>query len=573
MKNTVILIATLALSLIFSCANPDLLENEALEATLSQGGATSGPPTSEYNLLYEDHFNGSSINYSDWFERTGIRLGGVNLPQNVRVSNSILKIDYKYEDFDNNGSNEYTCGGIISKHNFGYGYYEVKARLYQDTLGLHQSFWNMGSNYNMFDAYTDLVEQDKMPYYNQVLEIDGFEVDSKKPNEINVNNHIYSPVRQFSAKSSIYRNTADWFTMGFEWLDGKINFYYNGDLVKTRNLTGIFDIYAPQNFWLTALATPDPIPFGGAAPPSGPAMMEVDYLRYYAKKSNGLNLLGNASFEYNGSPVSPNLQHPVAWIETTSSGYNSSASFVEASSFSRTGDHRLKHFSNSSYLATTKQILEYIPNGTYRLTAWVKGSGGQNKAQMRVIDYGGPELNYNIPQTNNWTKIIIDNINLTTNEVVIAFTSNASSGQWILVDDVVFENKSTDIVLDNLDSEFTTIGSWLAGTGQPGYFGSDYLYRFTDATAFAKWTPHISEQGDYDIYMRWTSASNRPDNAPVEIMHSSGTSNVTVNQQQNNATWVYLGNYSMSTGGGQHVKLFASDNGYTVADAVKFVKN
>jgi hypothetical protein len=91
---------------------------------------------------------------------------------------------------------------------------------------------------------------------------------------------------------------------------------------------------------------------------------------------------------------------------------------------------------------TTKQNLKFIPNGTYRLTARVKSSGGQTQALMRVLNYGGTERTVTLPTTNSWTLVTIDNIAVTSKSATIAFTSTAGANQWIKVDDVKFTQTS-----------------------------------------------------------------------------------------------------------------------------------
>ncbi len=80
--------------------------------------------------------------------------------------------------------------------------------------------------------------------------------------------------------------------------------------------------------------------------------------------------------------------------------------------------------------------------------------------------------------------------------------------------------------------------------------------------------------GDYEIYIRWTAHSNRPDAVPIEIKFNGGGSstNVLINQQTEGATWYFLGKFNLATGTGNSVKLSASDTGYSVADAVMFQK-
>jgi hypothetical protein len=59
--------------------------------------ASAQPPSKEYQLLYEDNFNGLDIYEADWFFRLDRREGGsfnaLNLKQNVFVRDGFLPIN------------------------------------------------------------------------------------------------------------------------------------------------------------------------------------------------------------------------------------------------------------------------------------------------------------------------------------------------------------------------------------------------------------------------------------------------------------------------------------------------
>lgn len=150
-----------------------------------------------------------------------------------------------------------------------------------------------------------------------------------------------------------------------------------------------------------------------------------------------MNLIGNAGFEYsNRADVSGN--YPIGWIETRNYGFDPERSAVTTNiANANYGSRYLVHESHpTSYKCTTKQILEYIPFGNYKLTAHVRSSGGQRMAAMRVIQ-GGVERLINIPPSSAWTTITLDNIAVNSDQLTIAFTSDTDGpNQWIAVDSV-----------------------------------------------------------------------------------------------------------------------------------------
>jgi hypothetical protein len=130
--------------------------------------------------------------------------------------------------------------------------------------------------------------------------------------------------------------------------------------------------------------------------------------------------------------------------------------------------------------------------------------------------------------------------------------------------------KST-IVVDNTDAGFTAVGSWSTSSGIDGFYGGNYRYS-TDAlsTSIARWTPTITASGTYEVYIRWSSFSNRPDAAPVKVVYNGGSQTQNVNQQTQGGCWQLLGVYTMNAGTANYVELTASDTGATIADAVMF---
>lgn len=129
------------------------------------------------------------------------------------------------------------------------------------------------------------------------------------------------------------------------------------------------------------------------------------------------------------------------------------------------------------------------------------------------------------------------------------------------------------LVIDNADPGFTTTGTWGSSSTIAGYYGSGYVHS-PSGTNTATWTPNITVAGNYEVYIRWTADSNRPDAAPVEVRYNGGTSvaSATLNQKSEGGSWYYLGTFNLATGTGNSVKLYASDAGSCVADAVMFQK-
>jgi len=135
-------------------------------------------------------------------------------------------------------------------------------------------------------------------------------------------------------------------------------------------------------------------------------------------------------------------------------------------------------------------------------------------------------------------------------------------------------NLPTDIYVDNADPVgVTTQGSWVSSTSASGYYGTDYVHDdYTDGISkWIRFTPDLPISEIYTVYTRWTAYSNRDDNVPIDIQHTSGTTGVLVNQKVNGSQWVSLGSYAFDKGTAGNVTI--SNDGTTqavIADAVRF---
>ena len=89
------------------------------------------------------------------------------------------------------------------------------------------------------------------------------------------------------------------------------------------------------------------------------------------------------------------------------------------------------------------------------------------------------------------------------------------------------DEHDSGIVLDNPTAKSiggTDIGgNWTRSTGVAGYYGDDYQVHVpTTDTAWARWTPRLPSTGYYEIFMRWTSATDRSSGSTVTVNTPAG---------------------------------------------------
>jgi hypothetical protein len=136
------------------------------------------------------------------------------------------------------------------------------------------------------------------------------------------------------------------------------------------------------------------------------------------------------------------------------------------------------------------------------------------------------------------------------------------------------------IVLDNPTAKSVggtgVGGNWTRSTNVSGYYGDDYqVHAPTSDTAWARWTPRFPSTGYYEIFLRWTSATDRASAVLVTVNTPAGQYKRYITQRINGSRWFSLGQYSFRAGyapatGG--ITMYATGvDGYVVADAVQFV--
>ncbi len=130
------------------------------------------------------------------------------------------------------------------------------------------------------------------------------------------------------------------------------------------------------------------------------------------------------------------------------------------------------------------------------------------------------------------------------------------------------------IVIDDDSPDFTASSSWWSSTSVSGFLGADYLARATAPTSDpAYWAAEIAETGDYEVFARWTAASNRHDRASYLIYADDRNHMVEVDQRSRGGEWVSLGIYRFAAGYARRVALscWAPEGAYVIADAVRLV--
>jgi len=374
------------------------------------------PAGKGYTLLFNEEFNGDTLNTNDWFYREGRREGlgwvdGYNRKENVYVKDGMLHIICRREAL--NGRMENTGGGIMTKRDFGYGYYECLSKPFMAGHGVHTSFWQRGSYRNN----------------NDIFEIDSYEIDSK---QYLATNNLYMVLTRKGQKSTPWPFRAHiefeldkegWFLDGYEYTPEGIVFYDNGKEVAKCDW---HQLTANQMIWLTALNG-----VGKLDTAAQPGESVFKYFRYYAKDYPGINLLPNGNFEYNSDRV--DASKPVSW---TTSGTKDAIQVVEGNAVR--DNYKLRIGLDKAFSASVEQPLYHIMNGKYLLTAYVRTSSKINNAILKVSGFGGKELAAKIDVSRKWTKISIPVIEVRNNQIFCTVSADGNANEWVEIDNIEF---------------------------------------------------------------------------------------------------------------------------------------
>jgi ribulose 1,5-bisphosphate synthetase/thiazole synthase len=143
---------------------------------------------------------------------------------------------------------------------------------------------------------------------------------------------------------------------------------------------------------------------------------------------------------------------------------------------------------------------------------------------------------------------------------------------------IIWETTSDEIPGTVVDSEVpaqvSLTGEWTASSSTSGYVGAGYLHDGNTGKGgkTVRFLLNVPTEGNYQVYVRWTSHDNRAANVPVTVHHKEGQALHTLNQRTGGGQWFLLGEYPFSAGAGSVVISNAGTNGYVIADAVLYVK-
>ncbi|KPL19359.1 MAG: hypothetical protein AMJ92_03490 [candidate division Zixibacteria bacterium SM23_81] len=214
-------------------------------------------------------------------------------------------------------------------------------------------------------------------------------------------------------------------------------------------------------------------------------------------------------------------------------------------------------FSQQVQIATAEDELHYSFDGGLSLT-------GAESAQLDSLNHALVHLT-----TTSQTEATVYTLTVTGVENLQGQTLTTLNASRKFVGKA---HSGIEIVVDNSDPGFSTVGSWSTGAyGNP--YGTDYRWTSSGTGSAAIWTLDLPNASTYSVYAYWVQGTNRATDAPYIIHYMGGADTVLMNQQLNGEQWNKLGSYPFEAGTNGDITLTnEASGGVIIADAVRLVE-
>jgi serine-aspartate repeat-containing protein C/D/E len=131
------------------------------------------------------------------------------------------------------------------------------------------------------------------------------------------------------------------------------------------------------------------------------------------------------------------------------------------------------------------------------------------------------------------------------------------------------------IIVDDSDPAVTYAGNWWSSNSGTGYFADDFRNDGNQLKggSAATFPAPIPSAGSYEVLLRWPSVTfaKQASNVPVDIITSTGTQTVTVDETRNSGQFFSLGTFTLDPSTAKVVVRNTGTNGLVIADAVEFI--
>jgi YD repeat-containing protein len=164
-----------------------------------------------------------------------------------------------------------------------------------------------------------------------------------------------------------------------------------------------------------------------------------------------------------------------------------------------------------------------------------------------------------------------DDIKLHENPTAGSFRlSRGGKSFWVVPYSKIIDNDNGSGAYENAA---TFVGPWTVSTAANSYISVNFAHdnNTGNGTKSARFTPFLSYDGRYEVYIHYNSGADRASNVPVHIYHDGIDTVQYVNMKTGGGTWKSLGIYGFRAGNQAYAEIqTGGTSGYLIADAMLF---
>lgn len=282
--------------------------------------------------------------------------------------------------------------------------------------------------------------------------------------------------------------------------------------------------------------------------------------------------------------------------QTSLTGWNlakTSSANINSTSKKRTGRWGL-------YLAGSNSISQTltVPNGKYKLSAYVQSSGGQKSAKIFAKDFGASEVNTDISAaSSSWKQKSVAEFEIKNGKVTIGFSIDGGSDKWIAIDDIELVKTSKSATTPTTDPTPVTpveppkdmevvskdsvvyeaekgfIAEGVTETAHTGFSGESYVNLDNIKSSYLKIAVWNSEAGKHDLKVTYANGGKNARPVSISVNDTVQIESLDLDVTGEWSNWKSK-EFSLTLPAGKSIVTFKSltDEGAPNIDKIEFVK-
>ena len=270
-----------------------------------------------------------------------------------------------------------------------------------------------------------------------------------------------------------------------------------------------------------------------------------------------------------------------------------SSANINSTSKKRTGRWGL-YLTGSNSISQTLTV----PNGKYKLSAYVQSSGGQKSAKIFAKDFGANEVNADISAaSSSWKQKSVAEFEVKNGKVTIGFAIEGGSDKWIAIDDIelvktsksaatpitdpipvtpVEPPKDMDVVSKDsvvYEAEKGFIAEGVTETTHAGFSGESYVNLGNSKSSYLKIAVWNSKAGKRNLKVTYANGGKNARPISVSVNDTVQVESLDLDVTGEWTDWKSK-EFSLTLPAGKSIVTFKSltDEGAPNIDKVEFVK-